>query len=145
MASQARLDVAYLRMAKEWSYLSTARRAKHGALIVTDGRIISDGYNGTPSGFDNNCEIEEDGKLITKPEVLHAERNAIVKLARSTSSCEGGTIYITSSPCFECAKVIYQAGITRVVYPAYYRLINGLEFLKRMNVELVYVELPEIN
>ena len=125
MASQSELDSSYLSMCKTWSLLSKARRKKVGCLIVKDGAIISDGYNGTPRGFDNNCEIEIDEHdkraLLTKPEVLHAESNAITKLAKSTQSSEGATMYITISPCIECSKLIIQSGIKRVVFNKIYR------------------------
>ena len=119
MPSQNQLDATYLKMAEVWSSLSKAKRKKVGCLIVKDGAIISDGYNGTPRGFDNNCEIMVDehdpSALITKPEVLHAESNAVTKLAKSTQSSDGATMYITISPCVECAKLIIQSGIKRVI------------------------------
>lgn len=140
MASQRKLDEAYLRMAEVWSSLSTARRKKVGCLIIKDGAIISDGYNGTPSGFNNNCEYEDpksfDGELITKPEVLHAESNAITKLAKSTQSSQGATMYATISPCLDCAKLIIQAGIKRVVYKSWYRNNDGITLLKEANIKV---------
>ena len=143
MASQDCLDAAYLEMAQVWSQLSRATRKKVGCLIVKDGSIIADGYNGTPSGFDNNCEEENlksfDGELITRPEVLHAESNAITKLAKSTQSSDGATAYITISPCVECAKLMIQAGIKRVVYKELYRNNEGLTLLKKAGIT---VDLP---
>ena len=148
-----RFDSKYLRMAKIWASNSYARRSKVGALIVKDGMIISDGYNGTPSGFDNNCETEEmvtyrEGsldeytvkELVTKPEVLHAEANAITKVAKSTNSSDGSTMYVTLSPCLECAKLIIQAGIKRLVYNEEYRDISGLELLKKAGIEVEQIK-----
>lgn len=134
---QEKFDKAYLRMAREWGKLSRCKRKQVGAIIVKDRMIISDGYNGTPSGFDNNCE-DEDG--ITKWYVLHAEANAILKVASSTQSCRGATLYITLSPCRECSKLIHQAGIIRVVYQLAYKDDSGLNFLKKANVELVHLQ-----
>ncbi len=128
------LDKRYLRMARIWSENSYCKRRQVGALIVKDKSIISDGYNGTPSGFENRCEDEEN---VTKPYVLHAEANAITKVAKSSNSSEGATLYVTASPCIECAKLIIQAGIRRVVYTEQYRYTDGIELLK--------VELVEIN
>ncbi len=133
------LDKRYLRMARIWSENSYCKRRQVGALIVKDKSIISDGYNGTPSGFENRCEDEEN---VTKPYVLHAEANAITKVAKSSNSSEGATLYVTASPCIECAKLIIQAGIRRVVYTEQYRYTDGIELLKKANVE---VELVEIN
>lgn len=133
------LDKRYLRMARIWSENSYCKRRQVGALIVKDKSIISDGYNGTPSGFENCCEDEEN---VTKPYVLHAEANAITKVAKSSNSSEGATLYVTASPCIECAKLIIQAGIRRVVYSEQYRYTDGIELLKKANVE---VELVEIN
>ncbi len=132
---QRLLDNRYLRMAHIWSENSYCKRRKVGALVVKDKTIISDGYNGTPSGFENVCEDENN---VTKPYVLHAEANAITKLARSTNSGEGATLYVTASPCIECAKLIIQAGIRRVVYGEKYRLDDGLRLLQRAGVETVY-------
>ena len=132
---QRLLDNRYLRMAHIWSENSYCKRRKVGALVVKDKTIISDGYNGTPSGFENVCEDENN---VTKPYVLHAEANAITKLARSTNSGEGATLYVTASPCIECAKLIIQAGIRRVVYGEKYRLDDGLRLLQRAGVESVY-------
>lgn len=134
------LDKRYMRMAVIWAENSYCKRRQVGALIVKDKMIISDGYNGTPVGFENICE-DEDG--TTKPYVLHAEANAITKIARSGNSSEGATMYVTASPCIECAKLIIQAGIKRVVYAEKYRLEDGLDLLRRAGVELVYVNLNE--
>ena len=134
MPKQIELDVTYLKMAEEWGQLSKARRRKVGCLIVKDGQIISDGYNGTPVGYDNNCENETRFGYETKPEVLHAESNALMKLAKSTNSSKDSTIYLTMSPCFECAKLIIQAGVKRVVYNEVYRIEKGIEFLRSNHV-----------
>jgi dCMP deaminase len=133
---QLKYDKAYLRMAREWGQLSHCMRKKVGALIVKDRTIISDGFNGTPSGFENPCEDEAGD---TKWYVLHAEANAILKVAASTQSCRGATLYITLSPCRECSKLIHQAGITRVVYVKGYKDGTGLDFLKNANVEIVHI------
>lgn len=130
------LDKRYMRMALIWAENSYCQRRQVGALIVKDKMIISDGYNGTPAGFENVCE-DENG--VTRPYVLHAEANAITKIARSSNSCEGATMYVTASPCIECAKLIIQAGIKRVVYAEKYRLEDGLDLLKRANIEVVYL------
>ena len=135
---QKKLDERYLRMAKVWAENSYCLRRQVGALVVKDKMIISDGYNGTPSGFENICE---DDNNVTKPYVLHAEANAITKLARSNNNSDGATIYITASPCIECAKLIIQAGIKRVVYGEKYRLTDGIELLERANIEVVYVDI----
>ena len=129
-------DIAYLKMAREWAKLSHCKRKQVGALIVKGRMIISDGFNGTPSGFDNCCE---DAKGVTKWEVLHAEANAILKVASSTQSAEGATLYITLSPCTECSKLIHQAGIKRVVYAKDYRDSSGLNFLEKAGVEIKYL------
>lgn len=126
-------DKAYLRIAKEWSKLSYCERKKVGAIIVKNRMIISDGYNGTPSGFENCCEDEQNN---TKWYVLHAEANAILKVANSTQSCEGATLYITLSPCKDCSKLIHQAGIKRVVYIDGYKDDTGLQFLAKAGVEV---------
>ncbi len=131
------LDMRYLRMARIWAENSYCERRKVGALVVKDKMIISDGYNGTPSGFENVCE---DDNGVTKTYVLHAEANAITKLARSSNNSDGATIYITASPCIECAKLIIQAGIKRVVYGENYRLTDGIELLKRAGIEVVLLE-----
>ncbi len=134
---QHRYDVTYLRMAQEWSKLSYCKRKQVGALIVKDQMIISDGYNGTPSGFENVCEDDE-GK--TKWYVLHAEANAITKMARSTQSSDGATLYVTVSPCKECSKLIFQSGIRRVVYHEPYKDDSGLDFLRKAGVEVVRIK-----
>ncbi len=130
-------DRAYLKIAREWGQLSYCQRKKVGAIIVKNKMIISDGYNGTPSGFENCCEDEE-GK--TKWYVLHAEANAILKVAKSTQSCENATLYITMSPCRDCSKLIHQSGIVRVVYQNSYKDLAGIEFLKRAGVEVIQIE-----
>ena len=127
------LDKRYLRMADIWSENSYCQRRKVGALIVKDKMIISDGYNGTPSGFENICEDEHG---VTKPYVLHAEANAITKIARSNNNADGATLYVTDSPCIECSKLIIQAGIKRVVYSREYRLSDGIDLLKRAGIEV---------
>ena len=134
---QRKFDQRYLDMARIWAQNSYCQRRQVGALVVKQGMIISDGYNGTPSGFENICE-DETG--VTKPYVLHAEANAITKLARSGNSSDGATMYITDSPCIECAKLIIQAGIKRVVYSKKYRLEDGLNLLKRANIVVDYIE-----
>ena len=133
---QLKYDKAYLRMAHEWGKLSYCERKKVGAIIVKDRMIISDGYNGTPTGFENYCEDDEG---YTKWYVLHAEANAILKVASSTQSCKGGTLYITLSPCKECSKLIHQAGIVRVVFTKAYRDTSGIEFLKKAGLEVTHV------
>lgn len=172
---QYRFDTKYLRMAKIWSENSYAVRRKVGCLIVKDNMIISDGYNGTPSAFENECETVECArgfvlgcvkrvidvtelertinfckncefcKLITKPYVLHAEANAITKLAKSGNSSEGATLYVTLSPCIECAKLMVQSGIKRVVYIEKYRITDGLDFLERAGVEVVQINNEDVN
>ncbi|MGV7106519.1 deoxycytidylate deaminase [Flavobacterium sp. U410] len=134
---QSKYDKAYLRIAKEWGQLSYCKRKQVGAIIVKDRMIISDGYNGTPSGFENCCEDEEG---LTKWYVLHAEANAILKVARSTQSCEGATLYITLSPCKDCSKLIHQSGIKRVVYHQEYKDCSGIDFLKKAGVEVQLIE-----
>lgn len=138
MEKQEILDRRYLRMATIWSENSYCRRRKVGALIVKDKMIISDGYNGTPSGFDNVCE---DAAGDTFPFVLHAEANAITKVARSNNSSEGATLYVTASPCLECAKLIIQAGIRRVVFSELYRITDGVDLLHRAGVATEYLPL----
>ncbi len=135
------LDKRYLRMAEIWSENSYCRRRKVGALIVKNKMIISDGYNGTPSEFENICEDENN---VTKPYVLHAEANAITKIARSSNGSDGATMYITDSPCIECAKLIIQSGIKRVVFCKKYRLDEGANLLKRANIEVVYIDYEEV-
>ena len=134
---QLKYDKAYLRMAKEWGKLSYCKRKQVGAIIVKDRMIISDGYNGTPTGFENYCEDDEG---YTKWYVLHAEANAILKVAASTQSARGATLYITLSPCKECSKLIHQAGIIRVVYSEAYKDDSGLRFLKKAGVDLKLIE-----
>ena len=131
------LDIRYLRMARIWAENSYCERRKVGAIVVKDKMIISDGYNGTPEGFENVCE---DSNRITKPYVLHAEANAITKLARSSNNSEGATLYVTASPCIECSKLIIQSGIKRVVYGEKYRLEDGINLLKRAGVDVEYLE-----
>jgi dCMP deaminase len=133
---QQKFDLRYLEMARIWAQNSYCQRRQVGALVVKQGMIISDGYNGTPSGFENVCE---DDNGVTKPYVLHAEANAITKLARSSNNSDGATIYITASPCIECAKLIIQAGIRRVVYGEKYRLTDGIDLLERAGIEVVYL------
>ena len=137
---QLELDKRYLRMARIWAENSYCTRRKVGALIVKDNMIISDGYNGTPAGFENVCELD-DG--TTKPYVLHAEANAITKIAKSGNNSDGATLYVTTSPCMECSKLIIQSGIRRVVYSESYRLTDGIDLLKRAGVEVVLLELEE--
>jgi len=136
------LDCRYMRMAKIWAENSYCVRRQVGALIVKDKMIISDGYNGTPAGFENICE-DENNK--TKPYVLHAEANAITKVARSYNSSEGATLYVTASPCIECSKLIIQSGIRRVVYSEHYHQIDGVELLKKAGIETVYIPIEELN
>ena len=135
---QLKYDIAYLKMAKEWGALSYCNRKQVGAIMVKDRMIISDGYNGTPSGFENMCEDEEG---YTKWYVLHAEANAISKVAASTHSCKGATLYITLSPCKECSKLIHQSGIKRVVYANAYKDLSGIEFLASAGVEIQHLPL----
>lgn len=135
---QQLLDQRYLQMADIWSQNSYCKRRQVGALLVKDQMIISDGYNGTPSGFENICE-DDDNK--TKPYVLHAEANAITKVAKSGNSSDGATLYVTSSPCMECSKLIIQAGIKRVVFTESYRLEDGINLLKRANIEIKQVNI----
>ncbi len=139
-SKQELLDKRYMRMAFIWAENSYCKRRKVGALLVKDKMIISDGYNGTPAGFENVCEDEHN---VTKPYVLHAEANAITKVARSNNSSEGATLYVTSSPCIECAKLIIQAGIKRVVYADTYRLSDGIDLLSRSSIELFAVMMEE--
>lgn len=135
-SKQLKFDRSYLRMAQVWAENSYCNRRKVGALIVKDKMIISDGYNGTPSGFENVCEDEEGH---TKPYVLHAEANAITKVAKSNNSSNGATLYVTAAPCMECAKLIIQSGIRRVVYVESYRLSDGIELLERAGIEVVQI------
>ena len=138
---QRNLDIRYLRMARIWAENSYCQRRKVGALVVKNKMIISDGYNGTPSGFENQCE---DNNNVTKPYVLHAEANAITKLARSNNNSDNATLYVTAAPCIECSKLIIQAGIKRVVYGEKYRLEDGINLLKKANIEVIYLN-PEEN
>ncbi|MBP5218442.1 MAG: dCMP deaminase family protein [Bacteroidales bacterium] len=132
-----KFDHRYLEMAEVWARNSYCKRRQVGALIVKDRMIISDGYNGTPSGFENICE-DENG--VTKPYVLHAEANAITKVAKSGNSSQGATLYVTASPCMECSKLIIQAGITRVVYKDEYRLTDGVDLLRRAGIEVEKID-----
>ncbi len=134
---QKMLDSRYMRMARIWAENSYCERRRVGALLVKDNRIISDGYNGTPSGFENICEDENN---VTKPYVLHAEANAITKVARSSNSSDNATLYVTASPCIECAKLIIQAGIKRVVCGEKYRILDGIELLERAGIEIEILE-----
>jgi dCMP deaminase len=131
---QAQFDIRYIQMARVWATNSYCKRRQVGALIVKDRMIISDGYNGTPSGFENQCEDENNN---SKPYVLHAEANAITKVAKSNNSSEGSTLYITASPCMDCAKLIIQAGIIRIVYADEYRITDGIELLEKAGIEVV--------
>jgi dCMP deaminase len=133
---QTALDLRYMRMARIWAENSYCIRRQVGALLVKDKMIISDGYNGTPSGFENKCE---DDNNMSKPYVLHAEANAITKVARSANSSDGATLYVTASPCMECAKLIIQSGIKRVVYSEKYRILDGIELLERAGIEVTYL------
>ncbi|MBK86600.1 MAG: CMP deaminase [Flavobacteriaceae bacterium] len=135
---QLKYDKAYLRMAKEWAKLSYCDRRQVGAIIVKDRMIISDGYNGTPTGFENICE---DDQGYTKWYVLHAEANAILKVAASTQSCKGATLYVTLSPCQGCSKLIHQAGIKRVVYSTQYKDLSGVEFLEKAGIEVQFISI----
>ena len=141
LSKQKKLDLRYLRMARIWAENSYCKRRQVGALVVKDKMIISDGYNGTPSGFENVCEENN----VTKPYVLHAEANAITKLARSSNNSEGSTLYVTASPCIECSKLIIQSGIKRVVYAEKYRLTDGVDLLKRAGVMVEYMNPDEKN
>lgn len=134
------LDCRYLRMARIWAENSYCQRRKVGALVVKDKMIISDGYNGTPSGFENVCEDDDN---VTKPYVLHAEANAITKLARSSNNSDGATLYVTDAPCIECAKLIIQAGIKRVVFAKQYRLHDGIDLLERANIQVIHLNPDE--
>lgn len=137
---QHELDKRYLRMASIWAENSYCKRRRVGALIVKGQMIISDGYNGTPSGFENVCEDEQN---VTLPYVLHAEANAITKVAASSNSSKGSTIYVTSAPCIECAKLIIQSGIIRVVYSEKYRTEEGCDLLKKANIQVDFIDLNE--
>ena len=137
MDKQLQFDLCYLQMAGIWAKNSYSKRLQVGALLVKDRMIISDGYNGTPSGFENICE-DENG--VTKPYVLHAEANAITKVAKSGNSSQGSTLYVTASPCLECSKLIIQSGIKRVVYRDEYRLTDGVDLLRRAGIEVEKVD-----
>ena len=139
LSKQTKLDLRYLRMARIWAENSYCKRRQVGALVVKDKMIISDGYNGTPSGFENICEEND----ITKPYVLHAEANAITKLARSSNNSDGSTLYVTASPCIECAKLIIQAGIKRVVYAEKYRLNDGIQLMERAGIKVEYLDINQ--
>ena len=140
MDKQQLLDRRYMRMARIWAENSYCKRRQVGALLVKDQMIISDGFNGTPSGFENNCEDEDN---VSKAYVLHAEANAISKVARSHNSSDNATLYVTASPCMECSKLIIQAGIKRVVYGEKYRIMDGVELLERAGIEVVYLDNKE--
>ena len=139
LSKQTKLDLRYLRMARIWAENSYCKRRQVGALVVKDKMIISDGYNGTPSGFENICEEND----ITKPYVLHAEANAITKLARSSNNSDGSTLYVTASPCIECAKLIIQAGIKRVVYAVKYSLNDGIQLMERAGIKVEYLDINQ--
>ena len=141
MEKQTLLDYRYLRMARVWAENSYCKRRQVGALVVKDKMIISDGFNGTPSGFENACEDENQ---VTHPYVLHAEANAITKLARSHNNSDEATLYVTASPCIECAKLIIQSGIKRVVYGEKYRLDDGIQLLERAGIEVEFLNMNEI-
>ena len=141
LSKQTKLDLRYLRMARICAENSYCKRRQVGALVVKDKMIISDGYNGTPSGFENICEEND----ITKPYVLHAEANAITKLARSSNNSDGSTLYVTASPCIECAKLIIQAGIKRVVYAEKYRLNDGIQLMERAGIKVEFLDIDKQN
>ena len=141
LSKQTKLDLRYLRMARIWAENSYCKRRQVGALVVKDKMIISDGYNGTPSGFENICEEND----ITKPYVLLAEANAITKLARSSNNSDGSTLYVTASPCIECAKLIIQAGIKRVVYAEKYRLNDGIQLMERAGIKVEFLDIDKQN
>lgn len=141
MDKQTKRDYLYMRMARTWAENSYCRRRQVGAILVKDQMIISDGYNGTPSGFENICE---DDSGMSKPYVLHAEANAITKIARSHNSSDGATLYVTAAPCMECSKLIIQAGIKRVVYGEEYRIMDGTELLRRVGIQVDYMPDTEI-
>ena len=141
LSKQTKLDLRYLRMARIWAENSYCKRRQVGALVVKDKMIISDGYNGTPSGFENICEEND----ITKPYVLHAEANAITKLARSSNNSDGSTLYVTASPCIECAKLIIRAGIKRVVYAEKYRLNDGIQLMERAGIKVEFLDIDKQN
>ena len=138
---QHTLDLRYLRMARIWAENSYCKRRQVGALLVKNGAIISDGFNGTPSGFENICEDENN---ISKPYVLHAEANAITKIARASQNSDGATLYVTASPCIDCAKLIIQSGIRRVVYAEQYRLDDGIRLLERAGIEIKFLDIANL-
>lgn len=142
MDKQLQFDKSYLKMAGIWAQNSYCQRRKVGALIVKDRMIISDGYNGTPCGFENVCE-DENG--ITQPYVLHAEANAITKVAKSNNSSKDATLYVTAAPCVECAKLIIQAGIRRVVYRDTYRILDGIDLMRRAGIEILQIDTEELD
>lgn len=135
-----KLKYAFMDVAKRFSKLSTAKRMQVGSIIVKDGRILSIGYNGTPSGWDNTCEYMKDGEIVTKPEVIHAEANSLAKLAKANESAENSEMFITHSPCLECAKQIYGAGIKKIYYITKYRCDSGINFLKECGIEIEQLE-----
>ena len=139
MPDQTKLDEAYMDIAQSWAKMSHAKRKQVGCIITKDEQIISDGYNGTPHGFDNNCEVATRFGFETKPEVLHAESNAITKLAKGTQSSIGSTVYVTLMPCFDCAKLMIQSGIKRVVYLEEYRFTDGVDLLKKAGIEVCHL------
>ena len=139
MPDQKKLDEAYMDIAQSWAKMSYVKRKQVGCIITNEDQIISDGYNGTPHGFDNNCEFESRYGYETKPEVLHAESNAITKLAKGTQSSIDSTVYVTLMPCFDCAKLMIQSGIKRVVYLEEYRLTNGVDLLKKAGIEVCHL------
>ena len=141
LSKQTKLDLRYLRMARIWAENSYCKRRQVGALVVKDKMIISDGYNGTPSGFENICEEND----ITKQYVIHEEANAITKLARSSNNSDGSTLYVTASPCIECAKLIIQAGIKRVVYAEKYRLNDGIQLMERAGIKVEFLDIDKQN
>ncbi len=142
MDKQTKIDLRYMKMARIWAENSYCTRRQVGALLVKNQMIISDGYNGTPSGFPNQCEDENNTSL---PYVLHAEANAITKVARSNNSSEGATLYVTASPCMECAKLIIQAGIKRVVYGEQYRIMDGVELMQKAGIEVLQCQEHPVN
>lgn len=142
MDKQTKRDYLYMRMARTWAENSYCQRRQVGALMVKDQMIISDGFNGTPSGFENHCE---DDNNVSLPYVLHAEANAITKVARSHNSSDGATLYVTTSPCMECSKLIIQAGIRRVVYGEEYRIIDGIDLLRRSGIEVIHLPAEQDN
>lgn len=143
LEKQLRYDNLYLDIAARIAQMSHARRLKVGVVLVKNDAIIAQGWNGTPKGFDNNCEDEIDSVLVTKDEVLHAEYNCLCKICKNTMSSEAATMYLTCNPCMGCSKLIYQAGIVRIVFRDYYRETNGLDFLKKCGVEICHIPLTK--